>query len=99
MRTEFRRIAYIVAAAVLVLAAAEVAMHNWRVSLSLGMLELEDSIMNLRRETQELEAEIAALLSPRRLQEIGTALGLEPMPLESFLLMESGSGPDGGGQQ
>ncbi len=91
MKRQVRRILYTLASLVLVLAAAEVAMHNWRVSLSLEMLELGENIESLRRERQELEAEVAGLLSPHRLQLIGTKLGLEPLPLESFILMESGS--------
>jgi cell division protein FtsL len=89
MRREVRRILYTLGVLALVLAAGEVAMHNWRVTLSLEMLELDGRMESLRREKQELEAELARLLSPARLQEIGGRLGLEPLPLESFVLMES----------
>ena len=91
MKRQVRRILYTLASLVLVLAAAEVAMRNWHVSLSLEMLEQREDIESLRRERQELEAELAGLRSPHRLQLIGTRLGLEPLPLESFMLMESGS--------
>ena len=89
MKSEVRKIAYTVGIAILVLAAAEVAMHNWRVSLSLEMLELDEMLDSLRREKQELDLELAGLMSPQRLQMIGTSLGLEPLPLESFLLVET----------
>jgi cell division protein FtsL len=92
VKREIRRILYTLASLVLVLAAAEVAMYNWRVSLSLEMLKLGETIESLRRERQELDAELAGLMSPHRLQQVGTSLGLEPLPLESFILMESGSG-------
>ena len=95
MKSEVRKIAYTVGIAILVLAAAEVAMHNWRVSLSLEMLELDGAMESLQREKQELETELARLLSPYRLQQIGTTLGLEPLPLESFILMESGPDTEG----
>ena len=88
MKSEVRKIAYTVGIAILILAAAEVAMHNWRVSLSLEMLEFGETLESLRREKQELDVELAALTSPHRLQMIGTSLGLEPLPLESFLLVE-----------
>jgi len=88
MKSEIRKIAYTVGIAILILAAAEVAMHNWRVSLSLEMLESGEMLDSLRREKQELELELAGLTSPQRLQMIGTSLGLEPLPLESFLLVE-----------
>jgi hypothetical protein len=96
VKREVKRILYTLGLLLLVLAAGEVAMHNWRVSLSLEMLELDGTMESLMRERQELEAELARMLSPHRLQEIGTALGLEPMPLESFVLMESGE--DSGGE-
>lgn len=97
MRREIRRILYTIAFMVLVFAAGEVAMHNWSVSLSLEMLALNERIESLHRERQELEAEIASLRSPQRLQEIGSALGLGPLPLENFVLMESAAG--GGEEQ
>ena len=89
MKSEVRKIAYTVGIAILILAAAEVAMHNWRVSLSLEMLESGEMLDSLRREKQELELELAGLTSPQRLQMIGTSLGLEPLPLKSFLLVET----------
>jgi len=45
---------------------------------------------SLGRTRQALISRIAVLESPSRLMEAGTALGLSPLPLESFMLMEVG---------
>ena len=98
MKREVKRILITLGLLAMGFAAGEVAMHNWRVSLSLEMLELDGRMESLRNEKLELEAELARLMSPHRLQEIGAALGLVPLPLESFMLMESETVPEETGQ-
>ncbi len=46
---------------------------------------------SLGRTRQALISRIAVLESPPRLREVGTALGLSPLPLENFMLMEVGN--------
>lgn len=43
---------------------------------------------SLGRTRQALISRIAILESPSRLREVGAALGLSPLPLENFMLME-----------
>lgn len=44
---------------------------------------------SLQRTRQAFVSRIATLESPPRLREAGTRLGLAPLPLENFMLMEA----------
>lgn len=68
------------------LAVSQIAFYNWRIVLALEMRELEDIRTSLQREVRELENRRAALTSPARLAEIGSALGLVPLPLDRMAL-------------
>ncbi|NLP05954.1 hypothetical protein GX411_08390 [Candidatus Fermentibacteria bacterium] len=68
------------------LAVSQIAFYNWRIVLALEMRELEEIRTSLQREVRQLENRRAELTAPARLAEIGSALGLAPLPLDRMAL-------------
>lgn len=69
-------------------AVIQMAMKNYRVARLVELHRLEQDRDRLQRNIDEAEASIARLMNPVRLREVGEALGLEPLPLSSFTLLE-----------
>jgi hypothetical protein len=85
-----KQVILVAALLAVILALGEVALYNWRLALALRMEDLEETRTSLMREKEELENLRATLLSPVRLTEAGTALGLEPLPLSRLALVPPG---------
>ncbi len=75
-------------AALLVNAVIQMGMKNFRLARLVELHRLEEELDSLRRRVSEVRGNIARLENPRRLMEVGEALGLEPLPLSSFTLLE-----------
>jgi hypothetical protein len=85
--TRLRQMLLVAALLLVILAMGEVALYNWRLTLALGMEDLESTRTALMREKEELENLRASLLSPTRLEQAGSALGLAPLPLSRLALV------------
>lgn len=66
----------------------QMGMKNYRLARLVELHRMEQELDRLRRRVSEAEAAIARLENPLRLSEVGTALGLLPLPLSSFTLLE-----------
>jgi hypothetical protein len=88
VRSPGASLALIVAIAAAIMAVAEVAMHNLGVAIALKMETLIEQRAELRREKEDLEATLGLLLAPCRLQNVGKKLGLRPLPVESFAVVD-----------
>lgn len=75
-------------AALLLNAVIQMGMKNYRLSMLVELQRMEQELDRMNRRVSEAEAAVARLENPQRLREIGEALGLGPMPLSSFTLME-----------
>lgn len=82
MRAGVRRSLVVVAAGLLLLLVLEAGVYNWRLALSMRYRDLAEQGRQLSWKRDELLVERASLLSPARLQEVGTDLGLGPVPLD-----------------
>jgi hypothetical protein len=74
--------------ALLVNAVIQMGLKNFRLARLVELHRLEEDLDSLRRRVSEARGSIARLENPQRLMEVGTALGLEPLPLSSFTLLE-----------
>lgn len=92
MRGYARRLGILLVVTVAALALIEITLHNLKVGNAIKSEELDQRRDDLLRRIEDLEADRARLLSPRRLQSTGRALGLAPMPLESVGLVEVDAG-------
>ncbi len=77
-----------VLAALLVNAVIQMGMKNFRLARLVELHRMEEDLDSLRRRVAEACGSIARLENPQRLMEVGRALGLEPLPLSSFTLLE-----------
>lgn len=75
-------------AALLLNAVIQMGMKNYRLSMLVELQRMEQELDRLNRRVSEAEGAVARLENPQRLREIGETLGLGPMPLSSFTLME-----------
>lgn len=78
------------------MAVSQIAFYNWRIVLALEMRELEEIRTSLQMEVRQLENRRAVLTSPARLAEIGSALGLVPLPLDRMALWCEADGETAG---
>ena len=88
MRKNFRRILFVIAGGFILLVVLEAGIYNWRLLLSMRHKNLTEIRRQLRWRRDELLVERASLLSPERLEDIGADLGLDPIPLEHFSIIE-----------
>ncbi|MBD3369468.1 hypothetical protein GF402_03800 [Candidatus Fermentibacteria bacterium] len=88
MRSPRASLALIVAIAAAIMAVAEVAMHNLGVAIALQMETLIEQRDGLLRQKEDLEATLGILLAPCRLENVGKKLGLRPLPVERFAVVE-----------
>ncbi len=77
-----------VLAALLLNAVIQMGMKNFRLSRLVELHRMEQELDRLDRRVSEAEGTIARLENPQRLREVGEALGLAPLPLSSFTLLE-----------
>ncbi len=66
----------------------QMGMKNFRLARLVELHRLEQEMDRLQRRVSEAEAAIARLENPLRLSEVGASLGLSPLPLSSFTLLE-----------
>ncbi len=98
MKIGVRRILQVIAAAVLLLLVLEAGVYNWRLVLSMRYRNLTELNRQLIWKRDELQVERAALLNPERLQRVGSELGLAPVSLERFTVLQLYPGVSGGEQ-
>ncbi|MBD3278695.1 MAG: hypothetical protein GF388_10370 [Candidatus Aegiribacteria sp.] len=91
-----RRILFVIGAGILLLIVLEAGVYNWRLVLSMRHKNLAELSKQLSWRRDELLVERAALLNPERLQQVGTQLGLQPVPLERFSICRLDEGEAGG---
>lgn len=88
MRSGIRRILIGVAGSILLLIVAEVGIYNWRLALAMRCKALGDHLRELEWRRDELLVDRAALLCPERLEQLGDSLGLAPVELTRFAVMD-----------
>lgn len=98
MKAGVRRILLVIAGGFLLLIVLEAGIYNWRLLLSMRYKNLTELDRQLSWKRDELLVERAALLNPERLQNVGTELGLEPIPLQRFSVVRLDSDVSGGEQ-
>jgi hypothetical protein len=81
-------IVLLIIGALLLNAVIQMAMKNFRLARLVELHRLEQELDQLKRRVAEAGSAIARLKNPVRLREAGEALGLEPLPLSSFTLLE-----------
>lgn len=96
MRSGLRRILLGIAAGILVLIILEVGIYNWRLALAMRCKALGDTLRELEWRRDELLVDRAALLCPGRLEAIGDSLGLAPLELTRFAVVDLSPAVDGG---
>ena len=75
-------------AALLLNAVIQMGMKNYRLARLVELHLMEQELDRLNRRVSEAEGVVARLENPQRLREMGEAMGLGPMPLSSFTLLE-----------
>lgn len=98
MKTGLRRILLVIAGGMLLLLVLEAGVYNWRLLLSMRYRDLAEMSRQLSWRRDELLVERADLLNPERLQRVGTELGLAPVPLRCFSVLELRPDASGGDQ-
>lgn len=88
MKIGVRRILQVIAGGVLLLLVLEAGFYNWRLVLSMRYRNLTELNRQLSWRMDELQVERATLLNPERLQRIGSELGLAPVSLERFTVLQ-----------
>jgi hypothetical protein len=73
---------------ILLLVVAEVGIYNWRLALAMRCKGLADHLRELEWRRDELLVDRAALLNPERLQQLGDSLGLGPVELTRFAVVD-----------
>lgn len=92
MNVYLRRLLLILGLGLMFVFVAQLISRNFYLAASVEFSAESGIRDSLMRTEQALNSRIAVLESPSRLRSVGTALGLAPLPLESFVLMESGVG-------
>ncbi|OPL17910.1 MAG: hypothetical protein AVO35_07035 [Candidatus Aegiribacteria sp. MLS_C] len=82
MRSGVRRTLLVVAGGLLLLLVLEAGIYNLRLALAMRYRDLAEQGLQLTWKRDELLVERASLLNPARLHEVGTELGLGPLPLD-----------------
>lgn len=67
---------------------AQLIVRNFYIMASVELAVVSGKSDSLRSTRQALISRIAVLESPCRLAEIGSEIGMTPLPLESFILLE-----------
>ena len=98
MKAGVRRILLVIAGGFLLLIVLEAGIYNWRLLLSMRYKNLTELDRQLSWKRDELLVERAVLLNPERLQNVGTELGLAPVPLQHFSVVILDSDVSGGEQ-
>ncbi len=98
MKTGVRRILLVIASGVLLLLVLEAGVYNWRLLLSMRYRNMEELSRQLSWRRDELLVTRAALLNPERLQSVGLELGLAPVSLHCFSVLQLRSDATGGDQ-
>lgn len=88
MKKSYRRILAVIIGGFILLIVLEAGVYNWRLLLSMRYKNLTEISRQLRWRRDELLVDRATLLSPVRLQEVGTDLGLAPVPIDHFSVVE-----------
>ncbi len=89
MTRYWKRFALILAIGVMFVFIAQLVTRNFYVAASVEYTVESARQDSLQRTRQALISRIAALESPPRLREAGGHLGLAPLPLENFMLLEA----------
>ncbi|MCD4701649.1 MAG: hypothetical protein K8S24_07315 [Candidatus Aegiribacteria sp.] len=98
MKIRARRIFLMIVGSVLLLLVLEAGVYNWRLLLSMRYRNLAELSRQLSWRRDELLVERATLLNPERLQWVGTELGLAPVPLRCFSVLQLRPDASGGDQ-
>lgn len=88
MKLYGRRLVLISAMGVILAFGAQLVSRNFYIGASVDYASETSTGDSLTRTRQALISRIAQLESPVRLREVGDSLGLSPLPVESFILME-----------
>ncbi len=88
MRSHGRKFLLIGAVGVILFSMAQLIVRNFYIMASVELAIVTVKSDSLRSTRQALLSRIAQLETPGRLSEIGSTLGLVPLPLESFILLE-----------
>lgn len=88
MRSHGRKFLLIGAIGVILFSMAQLIVRNFYIMASIDLATVTVKSDSLRSTRQALLSRIAQLETPSRLSDIGSALGLVPLPLESFILLE-----------
>ncbi len=83
-----KRFLLIGAAGIVLFSVAQLIVRNIYITASIELAVVSASNDSLKSTQQTLVSRIAELEAPGRLSELGTRLGLTPLPLESFVLLE-----------
>lgn len=86
-----KRFLIITAVGLMFVFVAQLISRNFFLAASVEYASETARMDSLGRTRQALISRIAVLESPARLREAGTVLGLSPLPLENFMLMEVGN--------
>lgn len=89
MMNYWKKLALIFGFGVMFVFIAQLITRNFYIAASVEYASETAKQDSLRRTRQALISGIASLESPARLRELGAQLGLVPLPLESFVLMEA----------
>ena len=85
----WKRLVIILGIGVMFVFIAQLVTRNFYVAASVEYTREEARQDSLQRTRQALTSRIATLESPVRLREAGNRLGLAPLPLENFMLLEA----------
>ncbi len=88
MKSPGKRFILIAVVGVVVFSVAQLIVRNFYIMASVELATASVEKDSLRSTRQAQLSRIAVLEAPGRLTDIGQELGLEPLPLESFLLLE-----------
>lgn len=88
MKGGMRNILLVILGGILLLLVLETGIYNWRLILAMRQRNLTEMNLQLSWRRDELLVERAVLLNPKRLQSVGSALGLGPVPLERVTVLK-----------
>jgi len=91
-----RRVILASIAGLLILAVVQVGIYNWRLALAMRHKHLTDELRELEWKVDELLVDRVDLVTPDRLEDLGGALGLGPLPLDRFRVLDLDQRLNGG---
>jgi len=95
MKGGMRNILLVILGGILLLLVLETGIYNWRLILAMRQRNLSEMHLQLCWHRDELLVERAVLLNPKRLQSVGTSLGMGPVPLDRVAVLKPREGEDG----